>query len=410
MKIIKRLFILMFIILLTGCVDAKYTMNITKDNVDYEMIIGMQEKSLPSDEDLFSEEDKKNYEDLGYKIETYNKDGYVYYKFNKSLGSLDSLSSSKGNSVNLEQLLSGDFKDITLFKKSLIFYEATFVTLKNNVVEDTAKETEETDENKTLEETEKNYDFTALNGIATATFKVNLPAKTISNNARKVTNNGKTLEWDLTKDTLIKFKFTPYMDIITYIVIALIGIIVISVILTIIKAFRRGPKATNHVFKNNFSTSNNTQNIIDNNINNNVNTDTQINNVEVQLDIPSNDINQINSIQQNNNAGISFENIPVNNVEVQPSIPSIDTSINQIDNVQPINTEIQNNPINNISNNDNQTNNMVPPIVNNDINQESVPSVNTIDTQSNINNTINNQVSSVENDGEDLFNSIQPKE
>lgn len=225
-KLVQKIMMFSCLFLLTGCMKMNSTMDITTDNVKITTIIAVKEEYRDEFTDEFDKDElKKN----GYQLEEYNEDGYVGYKLIKSLGKLSSLKGAeKHGIVNLYDYVNGEkTKNKKLFYSLFGFYSARFMINE----EDTLSEDDLTSSN--------DLDDVDLSSVLESKFIVNLPTSALENNATEVSNDNKTLTWDLTKTNEIKFKFCPYLNI--YIIIgSILGILVIlSIISTLFDVIRR---------------------------------------------------------------------------------------------------------------------------------------------------------------------------
>lgn len=142
------------------------------------------------------EETKKQLESDGFEItENIDKKNYIYTcYFQKKITSIDEVSSSNNITVNLVSILEGT-KVNEFFTKKGDTYEANFTWASD------------TNSN---EGTFDLIDIKELQGYITYNYEVTLPNKPIKHNANKVSEDGKTLTWELTNtsDNNINYSFS----------------------------------------------------------------------------------------------------------------------------------------------------------------------------------------------------------
>lgn len=278
MKKLKIFFILLFIILLSGCYKEEGTITIHSDksvDVEYKVLV----------DDNFDEktymQNFNNYQTRGINIQRINEYGHKGYKISKQYPNLDSISGLSDVTVNLYDFLSDNFNEKYLFKRKEEFFKDTYsakflvntTTLSKSTTKvDTdqylveikdlySKVLESYANNKSilnynnkssnlsvsntltynvsidkkgnvilLEVKNKNYSYKKvdtkilLNDIVkedieinqsdvsdgVMTFVVNLPRKSISNNASRISDDEKTLTWifnENSSNNTIEFTF-----------------------------------------------------------------------------------------------------------------------------------------------------------------------------------------------------------
>ena len=179
----KHSLVLMFILLaicLTGCMRFNTSITIKSNGkMDVNMLYAAMDMSEYSDGESKSQgltpEQKKQYEDDGWKVEDYASDGYTGFILSKNNVDLKDINATmKQTSENTKQ--GGDF-NIT---RSGLKY-----TLKWQVYNSSDKGS-----------MSQAAPYIKQSG-GYMKFTINLPVKPVSSNATSTTNNGKTLEWDL---------------------------------------------------------------------------------------------------------------------------------------------------------------------------------------------------------------------
>lgn len=250
-KLKKVLAIIIAALALTGCsMKAEYNMEIREDkSMDFSIIMAMDdeliegmlsmenmdvsedgeeteetkeyteeekwafvESSFEESSEDETEENKKTPEELGFKKEKYEVDDYKGFKFVKTIKSIDDISGKKAN-FDLENF--EEISDKVVFVKNGNKYKANFVLENEN------------------EESAAGADV-----MFDIQFVVTLPQEPISNNADKVSEDGKTLTWNLIDETQknIEFEFElASNNTILIISIAIFAIGLIAVVLVISK-------------------------------------------------------------------------------------------------------------------------------------------------------------------------------
>ena len=231
-------------LILSGCaVKGDFELGISSDkNVDFGMTIAYDDELIETFmsmgsidetseeteytdeqkwefvENLFVSEDGSTPESLGFTGERYQEEDYKGYTYTKNVGNIDSITADDA-SFNL----TNDYLEISeskLFAKNGDNYvsKITFTP---------AEETE-------------GYQIES-----DITFTVTLPNKPISHNANSVSEDGKTLTWELTtnsQETIdFEFNFSSFPLIPVIIGAAVLLIIIIVVIVIVIKG-KKGPK------------------------------------------------------------------------------------------------------------------------------------------------------------------------
>lgn len=232
------------VLALTGCsMKAEYNMEIREDkSMDFSIIMAMDDELIEgmlsmenmdiseageetegyTEEEKWafvessfeenSEEDEKTPEELGFKKEKYEVDDYKGFKFVKTIKNIDDISGDKAN-FDLENF--EEISDKVVFVKKGNKYKANFVLENEN------------------EESAAGADV-----MFDIQFVVTLPQESISNNADKVSEDGKTLTWNLIDEQQknIEFEFElASNNTILIISIAIFAIGLIAVIIVISK-------------------------------------------------------------------------------------------------------------------------------------------------------------------------------
>lgn len=225
----KILLILSIILLFNGCsIKNENTMKITKDGeVNYSIVIAFDRELLSNviktqylssnEYEVITDEVMKEYLNSNikdYSLEGLNKrdysdDNFIGIEYQYNANNIDDISSSKTEKIVLNNLDQEEkLIDKKLFSKKDDVYTANFVYEK---IDDS-------------EYSKENINYYNL-------FKVTLPTASKNNNANKITDNGKTLIWEMNSNEKCDINFSFKLNDYTYIYfISLLAVIVISII------------------------------------------------------------------------------------------------------------------------------------------------------------------------------------
>ena len=389
MKKIKYIILLCTsVFLLSGCVKFNANMDIKKNKSMNFSIIYAINSSMLDDQELLTDEDKKNLEKQGFIIDDYNEDNMKGFKITKKIKNIDYISSKD----DIEYSLSGISNDTSeknyMFKVEKGFFKNTYTAnfkfdtsdsglsddlqdpsldydydLDNPYEEFDQSINDDTD---FLDTNDSDIDFTELMGDIDLSFNVTLPYKAISNNASKTENNNKSLSWNLSSDKAenIEFKFELYNMTNIYICIG-IGILIIGAVvaITIIIKNKGNKKDKNNSSNTQINQPINKNPTYQQPIVNPINTQTNtINNENISSSIPLNNTNQVPNTNIVN--PINTQANTINNENISSSTPLNNT--NQVPN---INT-------NNLNTIPEQQNTNTTDIFNTSVNQTSTPNIN----------------------------------
>lgn len=277
-KLAKIIIIVVMMITMTGCVKFNANMDIKKDkSMDYSIIYAL-DTTYFGDEGVFNEEDKKELEKEGFKLEEYNEGNYKGVKLTRKIINIDLVSSKEDAKYSLSGILSSEDKDNNkndyLFKvekgllknkyKAVLDFDSSDSDLgdmeessedydySNTTQYDyyTEENTDTTDgqdytnttEDSSDETTGSLEDFT-MSGMESMdlSFNVTLPYPALSNNATTATNDNKTLKWELSSSetTSIEFEFELYNMTTIYIMIAAGLIVIVAVVVLAIVLIKK---------------------------------------------------------------------------------------------------------------------------------------------------------------------------
>lgn len=203
MKKFKFLGIFAIILLCSGCMKYSIGMNIDSDkNVNFELIYALGKEMWGDmlDQDEIKETDNEMEKD-GYTVKPYTNGKWIGSVYTKNMGNLDDISTTDVINVDLSNIFDTDenteetkyyFQKIVDGKKTT--YVASFS------IDATDDETSE----------DEDFDMSSLTSSMELTYTVTLPVKADSNNATTVSEDGKTLTWNLEygKVTNINYQFT----------------------------------------------------------------------------------------------------------------------------------------------------------------------------------------------------------
>ena len=417
--------LILLVISLTGCVKFNSTMEIKKDkSMDYKIIYAF-DKSLFGDQEILTNDDKKELENKGFTVSNYVDGNMKGFKISKNIKNIDDVSSTNDATYDLSGLLDSNKSESKVFKVKKGFLKNTYTAsfkfdssdsdLNNSTSNDTTIDNDfTTDDNNTT--TDSDFDFSNINTNMDLSFNVKLPYKAISSNATTKKNDDKELSWNLssTGEDKIEFSFALYNMTNIYICGGVIVLLIIIVIVSILNKSKKNKvsnkDATNDKQTTTFNSSVETP-IMSNNVTSQ--SSENINKVEAfyqQPDKKSNiaDMYSNQSIQgqaSTNSQSTVFSTTNVNNTSVNETL-----STNSVDNQtfpQPVQTtdifsttNVDNNPVNEtLSTNsvDNQT--FPQPVQTTDI--FSTTNVNNnLANQTLSTDTVNNQQSNVNNDNQ----------
>lgn len=240
----------LLVISLTGCVKFNSTMEIKKDkSMDYKIIYAF-DKSLFGDQEILTNDDKKELENKGFTVSNYVDGNMKGFKVSKNIKNIDDVSSTNDATYDLSGLLDSNKSESKVFKVKKGFLKNTYTAsfkfdssdsdLNNSTSNDTTIDNDfTTDNNNTT--TDSDFDFSNINTNMDLSFNVKLPYKAISSNATTKKNDDKELSWNLssTGEDKIEFSFALYNMTNIYICG---GVIVLLIIIVIVSILNKGKK------------------------------------------------------------------------------------------------------------------------------------------------------------------------
>jgi hypothetical protein len=213
----------------------RYNVTITvkpDGKMDISMLIAVMKTEYMGDTGAgLTEEQKQQFLEKGFEAEEYNKDNYYGFYLTKKDITPEEVAESVDNSQDSVQ--AGSMKGFKFTKEGLKY----IIDWEMNSGSGEGSGTGE----KTDVSTYANY-FKAYNGYVTLT--INLPVKPVKSNATTVSNNGKTLEWDLLamgNNGSIHLEFM-LINIWLIVLIVVAAIVVVGLIVLLIVLLRKRSK------------------------------------------------------------------------------------------------------------------------------------------------------------------------
>ena len=304
--------LILLVISLTGCVKFNSTMEIKKDkSMDYKIIYAF-DKSLFGDQEILTNDDKKELENKGFTVSNYVDGNMKGFKVSKNIKNIDDVSSTNDATYDLSGLLDSNKSESKVFKVKKGFLKNTY----------------------------------------TASFKFD-SYKAISSNATTKKNDDKELSWNLssTGEDKIEFSFALYNMTNIYICGGVTVLLIIIVIVSILNKSKKN-KVSNKDATNDKQTTT---------FNSSVETPIMSNNVTSQsIDNQSSEnINKVEAFYQQPDKKSNIADMYSNqNIQEQASTNSQSTvfSTTNVDNA-PVNETLSTDTVNNQQsnvNNDNQ--------------------------------------------------------
>lgn len=242
-KRIELFLILSIALISTGCMKMEVSMGIHKDkSMDFSMIqaIDMEAMSQFGDagatttNEMTEEEIKEMEETSGFKVEEYKEDSFEGYKMTKTFANIDKISNEEEIETDLSALTSTEEDEQQFFQVKRGLFKNTYkAKLKSSDSEDMQDQIGSSEDSSELQ----GFDTSSLTSQLDFNLSVNLPYKAISSNAMEVTNDGKTLVWNLLelKDEAVEFEFELYNTTVIYVTLGItIGFILVLIILVLI--------------------------------------------------------------------------------------------------------------------------------------------------------------------------------
>jgi len=329
---IKILCIISMMLLLTGCVKFNTTMDIKNDKSMDLSILYAIDTTVLGKEELLKEEDIAEYKKAGFEVTDYTEGNYKGITLKKHVKNIDKISKTTGN-VSFNIMGSSNNEDDSMFTVKKGFLRNVYtLKMENDSTNDMTNGIDVTDGRKALEGEDDTLlddyptddtllddysddgysfddaDYTQYLSQMDLSLTVNLPNKPISNNATSVSNNGKSLTWNLaTQQEDVELTFALYN--LSNLLICVVGVIVVVVVVVVI-----------------ISKSGKNKNISNNQATNN------------EQNVNTNNSNEVNNMNNTSNEGNNMNNT---SNEVQPMVENVNNE------VQPVVESVNNDSINN---------------------------------------------------------------
>lgn len=217
--------------LMTGCIKYNATMEVKKDkSMDFSIIYAIDmssfddmEDSENSSEDTINEEQKKELEKQGYKVEDYTEGKYKGSKISVSFDNIDNVSKEDDFNLDLSGMLDKDSDNKHFFIVKKGFLKNTYKAVYN--FDANSSDDESSDSAMDMTPYLKNMDLK---------FTVKLPYAATSNNATSV--DGTTYTWDLTQQAKsdINFEFDMWNLTNVYIIIGAAVLLLVAIIVVVV--------------------------------------------------------------------------------------------------------------------------------------------------------------------------------
>lgn len=272
MKKLCKFFIVMFsVIVMTGCVKFNASMDIKKDkSMDFTIIYAF-DTTYFGDEELLDDSDKEELEDNGFSVSDYVDGSMKGFTISKNIKNIDDVSSIEDTEYSLSGIIDSQDENKYLFKVKKGLFKNTYVANLNfdssdsslndsSDVEDYDYSIEDDDTlndeseydiegydtfaDETAYDIEDQYDFSGMMDSMDLSFNVTLSYASISNNATTVSDDGKTLKWELTTNDISSMEFEFELYNMTNIYIC-IGLTILIIIIIVMIARSNGKKSVN---------------------------------------------------------------------------------------------------------------------------------------------------------------------
>lgn len=208
MKKLKFLGVFAIILLCSGCM--KYSVGMTIDenkNVNFELIYALDKEVWGDmlDESEITETDDEMIES-GYDVKPYTNGNWIGSIYTKNMGNLDDISTTDVINVDLSNIFDTDENT----EETKYYFQKIVDGKKTTYVASFSIDATEDDDSDDSDDNEEEMDMSAFTSSMELTYSVTLPVKADSNNATTVSEDGKTLTWNLEygKVTNINYQFS----------------------------------------------------------------------------------------------------------------------------------------------------------------------------------------------------------
>lgn len=229
MKKIKSVLLVLLVIILCGCSTISTNMQVNKDksmSITYLITLDKEYLGNKTFNELFSSKNINYLKNNGYTVVDYEDEDNFGYKVSANIKDIDTVSQTENIKINLYDLLYSDIQN------ELYIFSREEKVLKNKYTADFYVNLADALTNNSNVLTDMvvppkvSYEFT-----------LNLPEKSLSNNATDVSEDGKTLKWKfdniMSGTNNINFSFELYNKqalLVLYVFIGLGCLIILSMI------------------------------------------------------------------------------------------------------------------------------------------------------------------------------------
>lgn len=233
MKKLKLIILVVMVLLLCGCMRIESELTIEENGTVFFSTIFATNNEVYGDFSNINDNVANKLASQGYYIYEYDKDNYSGYKVEKNINNIKEISSENITSYNIEKLF---YTNDKVFQKNGNKYKAVFKFPEEYIL---------TDEY-VIQDSEIRNEYPG-NFI----FKVNLPNKSLSNNANITENEGKTLIWQFDEANIkdIEFEFeinaSYEKENNVNIILIVVGALIILFIISIIYILKKNKKTKN---------------------------------------------------------------------------------------------------------------------------------------------------------------------
>jgi len=330
MKKIKYILLLFLVVLLTGCSKYNMSMKIDKDKrMDFIITIlsNYENSNITNNINIY----KEKLEQYGYSVNEYNVENKYGMVISKKFDNIDDISNGKRNE---------EFDLLYLYKND---YNKEIESKMFNV--EKGFDTNRYAANFFIDLTDLGIDLTN----STVTYSVEVPNKTISNNANLVSEDGNSLTWNITSlgkkeiDFVFEIKSYDYIYFGAAILIALF--LFFSIISTLFsKSGEENNSNKNYNNSNDYDLDRKIQNLTNNavnktnnkvyNTNNNINNNTNKQNSSINnnANIYNNSYNSNTNYNANNKENISNNKLNENTSNSINLVPQVKSKSDDISN------------------------------------------------------------------------------
>lgn len=228
MKKMKLFSLLLLIVLMTGCVKYNIGMEVGKDKSVTITIIDAIQSDYSSYGD--TEDEADTMAEKGFTKEEYNEEGWVGFKLTKKYKNINDISSKDAVKVELSDILDEDKDEIKVyFQKKESLLKTTYIA------------------NFTIDMGSGDSSYSSYASSMDLKYSVKLPVKSDKQNATSVSEDGKTLTWNLTygKVNEINYEFSMTNKTVYVAAGAIVAIVIIAIIFVVASKKKKNPMPMN---------------------------------------------------------------------------------------------------------------------------------------------------------------------